>query len=524
MTLVVPSTSVFASSPISVTEKSVAEKFAILYNEANKNDANKNDANRNLSVWRSSESLSQEDKQLDSDYKLLKVICDEIESFHDRLGFLTDEMNQSDIFPPNLEFELISEWAAYLRRRKVLLTIADRYKEKTEVKRSLTFGPTIKQKKVILGYCASLFLFSSAVRLVNLFDKPSNKFWTRLDEGDTTLDIREKTLSSLWRTVTSISAIRIMAEAKKDYFKSYPEAQELAEAGVLSSHWLHSKILTDIAFLDKEGPNIWTEKFKQLWQVISSGFHKPYYNIFSAIAIWVGDTKYLRIEPALRIEQAIAMTEKLIPGDILLEREDWYLSNAFLPGFWPHGIVYVGTADDLRELGLHKDPRVAPHMAAFEMPDHHGYKFRVIESISEGVLMNTMEHATEADYVCAFRPQVSLEVKKEAIARAFGYIGRPYDFSFNFNSADKLVCTEVLWRTYGDTIRFDEETAAGKPVIQGTGIINKFARERNSESKQLQFLFFMDSNRKTGESWFATADDLILSNSRKGLAFLNEQD
>ena len=38
------------------------------------------------------------------------------------------------------------------------------------------------------------------------------------------------------------------------------------------------------------------------------------------------------------------------PGDILLERREWYLSNIGLPGFWPHGALYIGTPEQRREI------------------------------------------------------------------------------------------------------------------------------------------------------------------------------
>ncbi len=45
--------------------------------------------------------------------------------------------------------------------------------------------------------------------------------------------------------------------------------------------------------------------------------------------------------------------QALKPGDMLIERRNWYASNAFLPGFWPHGAMYVGTVQEMKDAGIY---------------------------------------------------------------------------------------------------------------------------------------------------------------------------
>ena len=35
-----------------------------------------------------------------------------------------------------------------------------------------------------------------------------------------------------------------------------------------------------------------------------------------------------------------------------------------------------------------------------------------------------------------------------AIAEALGHLGKPYDFEFDFNNSSRVVCTELIYRSY----------------------------------------------------------------------------
>lgn len=124
----------------------------------------------------------------------------------------------------------------------------------------------------------------------------------------------------------------------------------------------------------------------------------------------------------------------------------------------------------------------------------------VIEAVSEGVVQSTLEHAA-GDYLCAMRPRLPAWVKAQAVARAFGYLGRPYDFDFDFATDQSLVCTEVVWRSYrpqGDApgLRFDTVTVAGRQTLPANEIARCFQREHGRPDRQLDFVAFIEAERR----------------------------
>ena len=182
--------------------------------------------------------------------------------------------------------------------------------------------------------------------------------------------------------------------------------------------------------------------------------------------------------PFISHAQIKSIQPQLKPGDILLERRNWYASNAFLPGFWPHAALYIGDENDLRRLKLLDDPRVQPHLAEYRKPAADGEPHTVMESVSEGVILNSLTESMGADYVAVLRPRLTDAQKGEAIVRAFAHRGRPYDFEFDFFSSDKLVCTELVYRSYEGLLHFDLVKIMGRDTLPALEICKKFAGER----------------------------------------------
>ena len=242
--------------------------------------------------------------------------------------------------------------------------------------------------------------------------------------------------------------------------------------------------------------------------------YTPLYAVQKAVSEWMGDTRIVQREPFVTPQRLREARAVLQPGDIVLTRRNWYVSNAFLPGFWPHGALYVGTVDDLKRLGIADTPDVKARLAEFTAPAPDGHANLVIEAISEGVVFSSVEHALHADYVAVLRPRLSDADKARAIARAFSHVGKPYDFEFDFSTADKLVCTEVLYHAYDGMLDWPMQKVMGQDVLTAVQIVRKFAAARGREGRQLDFVLFLDAVPGKKDAPPSTAEALCESADR----------
>jgi len=245
-------------------------------------------------------------------------------------------------------------------------------------------------------------------------------------------------------------------------------------------------------------------------------------------AEWMGDTRVARIgQPLVTADDVTTrVLPKLQPGDVIVTRQNWFLSNIGLPGFWPHAELFVGTAKEL-STSFDLDPAVSEwtkaqkeRAATFsellqrrypakwkvyaEGADFQGHApIRVIESISEGVSFTATEHAFGVDYLGALRPRLSQLEKAKAIERAFKYQGRPYDFDFDFFSDATLVCTELVYKAYQPApeqqmkgLSIELVDVAGRRTLPANEIVKLFDAEAGKADRQLDFVLFLDASEK----------------------------
>jgi len=218
--------------------------------------------------------------------------------------------------------------------------------------------------------------------------------------------------------------------------------------------------------------------------------------------------------PFITPEQIEGIEPRLQPGDILLERRNWYLSNPFLPGFWPHAALYVGRLDDLKRLGIADNPAVQRHLAAYLRAAPDGRAKTVIEAVSEGVLLSSLTHSMHADYVAVLRPRVGQRQIATAIVRAFANLGKPYDFNFDFEDTTKLVCSQVVYLSYADVLDFPLQVILGRTTMPSNEIARKCANEAGKADRQLDLVLFIDAVPRRGVAVESTEAEFRKSVSR----------
>lgn len=244
------------------------------------------------------------------------------------------------------------------------------------------------------------------------------------------------------------------------------------------------------------------------------------------MAAWAGDTRLAKADRRLISDAQLAeFKTKLEPGDIILERRNWYLSNIGLPGFWPHAALFVGSQaqilkalsdvpevkaalGDLNQRFMQKYPKAWQSLAEH---DHGRHEHCVIEAISEGVSSASIEHSCAADYVAALRPRVTPLVRARAIERALAYWGRPYDFNFDFATDDQVVCSELVVKAYESSsdspgLAMPYVELVGRRAVPPTELARSFRDQRGKPGQQLDFVYFLEGCEGERKAVVADAD------------------
>ena len=148
----------------------------------------------------------------------------------------------------------------------------------------------------------------------------------------------------------------------------------------------------------------------------------------------------------------------LKPGDVFVTRHQYALTNLFLPGFWPHSALYIGTEVEREAIGIN---------VSESLQEKWQGDICTFEALKDGVLLRTLENTLLVDGFVVLRPTISQKGINHAIERILGHEGKKYNFDFDFFRSDRLVCTELSYRAFDEIehIKIQLKDRAGRPTL-----------------------------------------------------------
>ncbi len=239
-------------------------------------------------------------------------------------------------------------------------------------------------------------------------------------------------------------------------------------------------------------------------------------------------------------EQVAEMRPYLEPGDIFVERRNWHLSNVGIPGFWPHAALYIGSLHDAETFFSDIFPfegyqnyrslieeRYPALYIDYTQNDSMGDPYAVIEGQAPGIILQSLEKSAMADYVGVMRPRLTKEERLRALLRAFENYGKPYDYNFDFETRDEIVCSELVYDAYLPTSKSKGLTlpltrTSGRLMISPNALVEKFYAERGTDAKELDFAYFLDGNESLQKAFVQDENAFLTSWTRSKFSHLQE--
>ena len=372
--------------------------------------------------------------------------------------------NARGYYLPDEDERLREVFCTYLTGRAALWEMIEELRPHLHEKDSRVFG---------LAFCAAAMLVRSASFLVNLArNRPT--VWKKLDEAEPRYGLKRKSFTRIYRNITSYRWMWRYHEATR-YYDNHRESlfDDLARSDLPEvAEWLQE----EEEHLEKSRRAFFERRvayrLHSFLRRNTSGYTKVMFYLFqlsgSAVAEMRQPFKKARHEgKRVRPEVIQEIRATLEPGDVIVTRHDDAMSNLFLPGFWPHAALFLGNHQE---------------RCALKLPEHPA-DHEILEAKKDGVLFRHLSDTLAVDAFVIIRPKLSTEDLATALNRATSHEGKLYDFIFDFRQADRLVCTEVVYRAYHSvgSIQFELTKRSGRLALSAEDLLHQAIHKNQFE-------------------------------------------
>lgn len=178
---------------------------------------------------------------------------------------------------------------------------------------------------------------------------------------------------------------------------------------------------------------------------------------------------------------------QLRPLDLIYEKRTFTLSNYTIPGHWGHVAVWLGTKEELIELGIWDKEYFAPFRSMVEEGKN------IVELRKQGINYQGLSDFMNLDEIAVTRITDALNNAESIIKELTEQIDKKYDFTFNAQTSDKLTCAEFIAFSYGD-IHWPETKALFQISVKPDDLA-MLTLYKNSPS---EFVLYLKGNKEEG--------------------------
>lgn len=406
---------------------------------------------------------------------------------------------------PDEDEEIKLRYAQYLRVRTVLLEVLAVMEEasgKDDREWASHLAP------FVTAFAAACLLVRGSHGLAAQAET-SRLLRKKLDEPDPSRGIPGGTFTAIYRASTDTSRLNRFRAASDFYYRHRSKIAALGDDPLLGG--LPRLLAAEEPWIATCRSGIIRRRLGYGWFSFRRRHHSAWKKSMFGIFEWSGRAIAELRQPGVKASGApkrvsAELRERALtlarPGDIFVTRHDDALSNLFLPGFWPHAALYLGSPAQREKHGVKLPPPIE-RLAADPV--------RFLEAKKDGVLLRPAEETLAVDAFVILRPPLDPALLATALMRALDHHGKPYDFSFDFRKSDRLVCTEVIYRAYHGcgSISFILKEVSARPCLP--------AEELIAQSLEQGFRVVAACGVARDEFVTGTRAELILHSNRSAL-------
>ncbi|MBR58373.1 MAG: hypothetical protein CMH54_10175 [Myxococcales bacterium] len=234
-----------------------------------------------------------------------------------------------------------------------------------------------------------------------------------------------------------------------------------------------------------------------------------WYPVQKGVALGMASVRTVSRDYFISPEDLESESKNLLPGDIMLTRREWHLTNLGIPGYWTHAALYIGVLEqmdrffaDVPELGeqtpseiiQERFPQVYDELCR---QDNTGATPSVIEAMRPGVILQSLNASARADSLAVLRPKVTKADRWQAILAALPHFGKPYNYQFDFRTETALVCSQLVYKAYEpvDDFRLEPRLNGGRLLLSPNEIAIKYDQEMDRADAEMDLVLFLDGIR-----------------------------